>query len=388
MNRKLIAALLATLAAPLASAEPISAFALFGGNTTNLGSGVNVTSGAVGSNNLMSINGGTNVVNIMGGGNLSAGAINASGAVTFNGNVTLSGAAQTGNVNSGGNVTLGNSAVVNGNVRASGQVNMGGNSTVAGNVDSAKATGVAVDLGNGARVVGTVTHTSASTVHLGSTATIGGNNTATAPLPAASYMPTTLAAATVFSAGTTDITTAGSATTTLLAGDYRNIDLGGSNVLNLSAGTYHFNTFQLGGSGKINMNLAGGDIYLYFAGNVSIGNSLDVTVTGGNASDIYAETLGNWSQDANGEWLGTLFGSGAASDIHFGASNKLVGTFIARDMLDLDANNTVTLMGFAPAASDAVNVPEPSSVLLGAIGLMGLGMSRRARRRAARTAAA
>ncbi|MES2757149.1 MAG: polymer-forming cytoskeletal protein [Pseudomonadota bacterium] len=380
MNRKMFGAALALLVAPMVSAEPISAFALFGGNNANIGNGVTVTSGLVGSNNIMSINGGTSTLSIMGNGNLSGGAINASGDVIFNGNVNLSGAVHTGTINSGGTVTVGNGAVVNGDIRALGQVNLGGNSTVSGNVDSAKATGVAVALGNGATVAGIVTHTSTSTVSIGGGASIGGNNTSTPPTPPTAYVPTVLAAATVFTAGTTDVNTVGNQTTSLAAGDYRNIDLGSNNVLNLGAGTYHFNTFKMAGSSKLNLNLAGGDIFLYFAGNVSMGNGLDVTVTGGDASGIYAETLGNWSQDGSGEWFGTIFGSGASSDIHFGASNMLTGAFYARDVLDLDGSSTVTLMGLDQAGSDAVDVPEPSSVLLGAIGLLGLGLSRRARR--------
>lgn len=374
MKRILIGAFLAAMIVPMASAAPISSFALFGGNNVNLGD-VTVTSGLVGSNNLMSINGGSDTLSIMGSGNLSGGAINASGDVIFNGNVNLSGAVHTANINSGGNVTLGNGAVVTGDIRSSGQVNLGANSAVSGNVDSAKTSGVAVDLGNGATVAGVVTHTAASTVHLGSGATIGSNNTSTAPLAPTAYVPTALATAKVITAGTTDTTKIGNQTTTLGAGDYGNVSLGANNILNLSAVTYNFNKLTLGGSNHLNIDLGGGDIFLYFADNVSIGNNLDVTVTGGDASDIYAETLGNWTQDGSGEWFGTVYGSGATSNVHFGSASMLVGSFIARNLLDVDGQSTVALLGLKTVG--AAQVPEPASLALFGLGLLGFAASRR-----------
>lgn len=47
-----------------------------------------------------------------------------------------------------------------------------------------------------------------------------------------------------------------------------------------------------------NINLGGGDIFRYFADNVSIGDTLDVSVSSGDASDVYAETGSDRSESA------------------------------------------------------------------------------------------
>jgi hypothetical protein len=308
---------------------------------------------------------------LSGGNNLN---ILASGNVIFNGNVTLGGSGQvSGNINSGGNVNLGNNSVVNGYVRAAGTVDLGGQTTVSGNVDAGAASGVAVTLGNGTHVAGAVTHRSGTTVSAGSTATYGSNVIGSPAAPVA-YVPTALAAATSFTAGTLDINKNGGETTNLGAGKYHDINLGSNNTLLLTAGNYYFNSLSMAGGGKIDFDLTGGAIKLFFAQDVNFGTSLDVSLLGGDASDIYTEVLGNWDQSGGGEWFGTVFGSAVGSDLHFGNNSTLIGQFIARDTLRIDGGSDVSLL-----QADVASVPEPSTLLLGTIALLGLAISRRRR---------
>lgn len=128
------------------------------------------------------------------------------------------------------------------------------------------------------------------------------------------------------------------------------------------------------GSNIFNFDLSGGAINLYVTGNVNIGNHLDVNLIGGASSGLHAETKGDWSQDGFGEWFGTIYASGANSDLHFGQNSALTGSFLAAHNLSINGDSVVNLRE-APVGASAI--PEPVSVLLAALGLAGLALSRR-----------
>ena len=337
MKPTILLSALAALVPAFASAAPISSFSMFGANSTQIGADSTINSGFVGSNANVELVGGVLVKS---------------------------------NVYGGGDVSLGQSAVVNGNVIAGDRVTMNGSSLVKGNVDVSHASGSAATLGANSRVDGTITRNTGTSMTVSGTASYG---SAVAGTPAP-FNPVALPGASVFSAGGADVIKLGHESTTLAAGSYDKINLGAYNTLNFTAGSYYFNSLQVDGHNTFNFDLSGGAISLYFTGNVNIGNYLDVVLTGGDASDLYAETKGNWTQDGFGEWTGTIFGAGAASNLNFGQYSTLTGSFIAAHNLSIDGNSVVNL-GEAPVG--AGSIPEPASVLLSALGLAGLALSRR-----------
>ena len=342
MNRYLIATLVSLALPGLAVASPLlTDYSLYAGNQISLGNSVNVSSGMVG-----------------GGGN-----------VVINGSAHLFGG-----VNAGNNVTLGLNGKIDGNVIAN-KVTVNGSAVIGGNLDAGQSTGTPVDLGQNAKVLGTVTRKAGTTLSTAATATVGASVVGTPATFAAPALPQ----ATDFTAGGTNRNTASGVTTTLGAGSYHFVDLGGNNVLNLSAGNYYFDRLTTGGSTVFNFDLTNGAISLFIDGNVHLGNGLDVNLIGGNASQVYAETTGNWVQDGASEWFGTVYGSGASSDLSFGAGAKLTGAFYATHNLTIDGSGSVNLLALA-APTATGNVPEPSSLLLGAIAFGGLVMARRRKR--------
>jgi hypothetical protein len=297
------------------------------GATNDIGGNVTAT-GNVGTGNGSNING-----NVDSGGNVALGATNdVGGNVTATGNVgTGNGSSSDGNVNSGGNVTLGATNNVGDDITAVGDVSTGNGTHLlpAGDINS----GGDVSLGASNNVGGNIT--AFGTITKGSGTTIGGTETPSSgiiPTPASpvaptAYSPITLPPTTVFGSGGPDVIKGGSQTTTLPPGSYGTLQLGTINTLNLSTGDYYFDSFSMGGSSKLNLDVSGGPIRIFVTGNMTFGTSLQTTVTGGGAEDINVETHGNFSLGGSGKWFGFIFAP--MGNIDVSSSAHLTGAFWA-----------------------------------------------------------
>jgi hypothetical protein len=370
MRKVVVAAMFAWCVPGLAYADSITAFSIFGGNSASLKNQSSVLSGLAGSNGNFSIEvGPATTLTATGGGTYSSKSNQTTnGNIVFDGNVSLdNGHVVNGDIHSGGTVFTGDNSTINGNIVAGGQVIIGNGSSVNGNVDAGINAGVAVSLGNTvSAVTGTVTHKSGTTITDPGAVSVGGNVIGTPATPT-DYTTTVLPTATVFAAGTTDIITGNFATTTLLpqsalAAQYDDIFLGPNNIVNLTAGTYRFDTFIADNNLTMNFDVTAGGINLLFAGNVNIGSNLIFNIVGGNASDIYAETKGNFVTDINAQLKMTIFGSGASSIISTKAGANVTGALWAVNQVNIDNASTINFLlhdKFAPTA-----VPEPSSLAL------------------------
>ena len=172
-----------------------------------------------------------------------------------------------------------------------------GGAIVKGDVDAGAGSGNAISLGNNAEILGNATHKPGTVINFSSGSRVGANVTGTPDTPA-SDLTTALPTSTTFSSGGASHDLVSASTLTLAPGSYNDIALGNSSILNLSAGTYYFDTWDFGGGTNINFDLTSGNIALFFTGLVDLGNNIGANLIGGDATGLYAETTGGWHQGA------------------------------------------------------------------------------------------
>jgi len=262
----------------------------------------------------------------------------------------------------GGNINLEQGTKVNGDVGAKGNIQAKYASQVSGNV----AAGGNVTLEQKSQIKGNAT--AGDKVEVKYQANVTGNVAGKTNSPSLNTLPS----ATDFSAGQKAYGLKSGATATMATGSYGNVNLEYDSTLKLSAGTYYFDSLTVGAESSLIFDLSGGAIKLFIKNNVNIGSHFDFEMLNGSANDIYTETQGNWTQGAWSEWFGTLFASGAGSNMHFDQGSTLGGTFIARKNIQLNLDSVVTAM-----PEKTAKVPLPGSLPLLAIGLMSLALFRR-----------
>jgi hypothetical protein len=229
---------------------------------------------------------------------------------------------------------------------------------VGGNLDAGAASGTAVTLGNLVQIGGTIRHKPAAGTSFGFLLPPAPVVVAGTPTPPTPFGGVTLPAAHSFSAGITDVIKPANTTTSLLPGSYDDVSLDANNVLNLSAGIYHFDTWTIANNAVLNVDLTAGAIFLYFTGDVSIASNFIVNLLGGGASLVYAETLSDWLMGDNVNWYGTIFGSGQNSDVTFGDNHHLTGAAYATHDLRLGDNNIVNFaLWGGPNTPQSVAIP-------------------------------
>jgi hypothetical protein len=262
----------------------------------------------------------------------------------------------------GNNINLEQGTKVTGDVGAKGNVTAKYGSQVTGNV----AAGWNVTLEQNSQIKGNAT--AGNKVEVKYQANVSGDVAGKTNSPSLNTLPP----ATDFKTGGKAFGLKSGKTGELAGGQYGKVNLEYDSTLKLSAGTYYFDSLTVGAESSFIFDLSGGAINLFIKDNVNIGSNFDFEMLNGTANDIYTETKGNWTQGAWGEWFGTLFASGANSNMHFNQDSKLGGTFIARKNIQLDLGSTVVAM-----PEETGKVPVPGSLPLLAIGLAALALLRR-----------
>jgi PEP-CTERM motif-containing protein len=173
-------------------------------------------------------------------------------------------------------------------------------------------------------------------------------------------------AAAVFSAGGANQTNPGA----LLPGTYGAVSQT-SGLLTLSSGIYKMDSLSLSGSGQMKFDVTGGPILLDIVGNGTLGSSKDVSIVGGDDTSVFVEVHGDWSHGGGGTWNGTIFAP--FGQIHVGSGSSTFTYNGAMWANDIDIEHSVTIGGGPPPPGSG-NSPEPSTMLMAVLGVLGVGV--------------
>ena len=199
---------------------------------------------------------------------------------------------------------------------------------------------------------------------------------------------------------TDDRSCTGACTSLVLApGSYRDLDIGSSKSLYLTAGDYYFNTINVNSDLMLYLDVTGGPINIYVLGIANFGSNqtsmVKGTGTGGNyvllsaapdlAAYIYLETKNKFNVNSGTQWAGTVFASqfeaNGADETYVGQNITWWGAIYAFDSLDIHQGSTVNYVRSYLAPNGPTAVPEPSSLLLLGGGLLAVGRVVRRRKR-------
>jgi predicted acyltransferase (DUF342 family) len=377
----------------------VGGYAVFGTQGVSIGQSGTIN-GVVASNGDVAVNPFSTFNGLTGGGSLlgnTLGDFTVNGPVTFNGNVTTGQFAKiNGPINSGGNVDLrfsdtatqsitargdvfqGQAAATTGNIMAGGSFSNGDFSVVNGNVFA------------NANV--TVNGSVKGNVEFGNSLTIGpfgsitGTQThGTVAVNPASYAIASIPHADSFSSGGPPVTGGTSLANPLAPGSYGALNIPTFGNLYLTAGNYFFDSFSFNGDAIHLLNLTPqsrinifvkGDVFENTFSNVFIGEQPFGSANASLASNVLLETLGNYSQNSLGsvKFFGTIFAPDG--NITIGQFSSLTGSLIAGGRVDIGVGFNETFV-----SSSTLFVPEPSSAVLLVVGLAGVLVLARKRRR-------
>ena len=332
-----LAVTFALLLIPAVQANSILNFSVFGNNSATLNTNVTVSAGLVGSNlGLVSIGGGSNTQGIQGGGALTTGlAAQINGDAIFSSNFQLGGSGDVfGNVDSGGNITLNNNSTIHGNATASGTIT----------------------VNSGASITGTSTPSGS-------------------PTP---YSPVTLPTVHSYTGGGPNESTT-NGTLNLAPNTYGALSTGSSATVDLSAGTYVFDSIGLGGGNTLNFTLSGSQqIVIEVVGNVTIGTNLQVFINGVSflsadpllIANIYLEDHGTFTLGGGSDWFGTIYSSNG--QLTFNSTTRLRGAVYGGTDVNIGGGSQINFI----ASNFLTQVPEPLTPVMSGMGLLLLWLMR------------
>lgn len=343
-----------------------SDFAVFGDEQVDIGENSFIR-GPLGSNADVNLGSAVTTDELYAGGDLKIGQDSiVDGKIVSNKNVTAgSGVIIQGSVDSGNETTLGQHNIAAGNVTAGGRAELKDGAVVKGRVLSGSnfqggqnsrisgdlgADG-SVDLKTGSEVEGAVTHAGTLTLH--GTASVGSDAVGIPVVVPELFAPVSLPAAASFTAGSNHVNQGDDEITVLFPGTYGNLILGSDNVLKLASGVYYFNKITAGDGLKLKIDLTSGDISIFVAGDVMLGDDLRVSLTNGTAADIYSEAHGRWLMNSNSVWYGTIFAPFARLEI--GSNSFITGALYGEDQIKIGPDSRIDFQ-----LADNLNPPPPN----------------------------
>jgi cytoskeletal protein CcmA (bactofilin family) len=371
------------VAGPAAAQNPLTAYAVFGGQSVTLSGPGKVNTGLIGSNGDVALGPSLECRGAEGGGQLryvSTGGSTITGPVTFNGDVALGVATKVrGPISSGRNISVVAQSVLNGDITAAGDVTIGLSAAINGNVHAGgsfyegafdKMTGDVV-ANNGASIGGLVNGT-VTTMQI--EVPFGGalNGKAIQKKKAvtpARFSPVAVPPADDFKAGTEDNDGAGDADDPLKPGRYGALGVGQGRKVYLTSGDYYFTSITLASSASVhlvNVTPAKG-LHVFVTGDIRPGTFVSAFVNGkpyaeanpALAGKVLWETLGDFDGTANGqgdyEWFGAVFAPKGA--VNFGNNVKLTGSAVGATDVTAGAFFTQT---FVPSGRFVAPPPVPT----------------------------
>ena len=153
----------------------------------------------------------------------------------------------------------------------------------------------------------------------------------------ATFTPVECPPVTPFTAGGADVKKRNGKRTTLAPGSYGALKLGTLNRLYLSSGDYFFDSIRVGNRLRLYLDVSAGPINIFVVGDVKFGTNMNVFLTGGSPSDVYAETHGTWTMYGGSDWKGSIFAPYGNIQVH-GGNNRIKGALWSCKNVILDSN--------------------------------------------------
>ncbi|MCE5278230.1 MAG: PEP-CTERM sorting domain-containing protein [Planctomycetaceae bacterium] len=343
-----------------------SALAVYAGGELNTGSGIVISGSLAAGGDIWIDNDSTISANVYGGGAVGMDQnMSVSGRIVSAGDVWINKNSTVGAIDAGGEVSFG-SGVTTAGIRAVGGVTVSSSSQVNGSVQSASD----VSLASKSHVYGDVIY--GGKYSKNSKAVVDGQARRGGAAAPDTWTTEALATSTLGSQGAYRWYNSNSVTS-LASGDYGRFDFGsGSTIYLTQAGTYNFQSLNLGGNVRIVAQADSGEIVINIQEDFCAVSGLDFSRVGSNAVTLKAG--GDVEIGSNGQVAATIFNFGQTFNV--GSGTVIEGSIYAAGNLWIASN--VHVQASIPAeGSTHQQVPEPATLVLLAMGGVTIMLRRR-----------